>query len=110
MRNIAEFQIIGQVVRSSHVGKAVKVTLAANYPVKQNNEWIDDPHYNTVTIFNERVQKYIAGQIGTGDMIFARGRVRQNAYEKNGETIYTVDLICDDFSRLAKSSGQRDEG
>jgi single-strand DNA-binding protein len=110
MRNIAEFQILGQVVRSAQVGKATKVTLAANYQVKDGDQWVDDPHYNTVTIFNERTQKYITDHIGTGDLVHARGRMRQGSYEKNGETVYTNDLICDEFSRLSKSSGARDEG
>ncbi len=110
MRNIAEFQILGQVVRSAQVGKATKVTLAANYQLKQGDQWVDDPHYNTVTVFNERTQTYIADHVGTGDLVHVRGRIRQNSYEKSGETVYTIDLICDEFSRLARSSSQRDEG
>jgi hypothetical protein len=110
MRNIAEFQILGQVVRSAQVGKATKVTVAANYQIKDGDQWVDDPHYNTVTIFNERTQKYITDHIGIGDLVHARGRMRQGSYEKSGETIYTVDMVCDEFSRLARSSSQRDEG
>jgi single-stranded DNA-binding protein len=110
MRNVAKFEIRGQVVRSNQVGKALKVTLAANYLVKDGDEWKDDPHYNTVTIFNERTQKYIAEHVGTGDLVQAEGRIRQGSFEKNGETVYTVDLICEDFSRLSRASSNRDEG
>jgi len=110
MRNVAKFEIRGQVVRSSQVGKALKLTIASNYPVKDGDQWVDDPHFNTVTLFNERTQKYVAEHIGTGDLVQAEGRIRQGSYEKNGETVYTVDLICDDFSRLARASSSRDEG
>jgi single-stranded DNA-binding protein len=110
MRNVAKFEIRGQVVRSNQVGKALRVTIAANYPVKDGTEWKDDPHYNTVTIFNERTQNYIADHVATGDLVQAEGRVRQSSFEKNGEMVYTVDLICDDFSRLSRVSSSRDEG
>ncbi|WP_244627204.1 single-stranded DNA-binding protein [Microvirga tunisiensis] len=107
MRNVAKFEIRGQVVRGAQVGKALKVTIAANYRVKEGDEWKDDPHYNTVTIFNERMQKYIADYVGTGDLVQAEGRIRQGGYAKNGEQVYTVDLICDDFSLLSRASSPR---
>jgi single-stranded DNA-binding protein len=110
MRNVAKFEVRGQVVRSAQVGKALKVTIAANYQVKDGTEWKDDPHYNTVTIFSDRTQGYIAEHVGTGDLVQAEGRIRQGSFEKNGETVYTVDLICDTFSRLARASSHRDEG
>jgi single-stranded DNA-binding protein len=52
----------------------------------------------------------IAEHVGTGDLVQAEGRVRQGSFEKNGETVYTVDLICDDFSILSRASSHRDEG
>jgi single-stranded DNA-binding protein len=110
MRNVAKFEIRGQVVRTARVGMALKVTTAANYRLKDGDEWKDDPHYNTVTIFNERTQKYIADNVGTGDLVQAEGRIRQGSFEKNGETVYTVDLICDDFSLLSRASSHREEG
>ncbi|MBZ6078824.1 single-stranded DNA-binding protein [Microvirga puerhi] len=110
MNNIAEFQIIGRVARTAQVGSALKVTLAANYGTKDKttNEWKEDPHFNTVTIFGEGTQDYIEKHIATGDLVHARGRIRQSNYEKNGETVYTVDLICTEFSRLAKVLDQAD--
>jgi len=42
--------------------------------------------------------------------VFARGRLRQNRYEKDGATVYTVDLVANDFSRLAKASEDAGEG
>jgi hypothetical protein len=38
------------------------------------------------------------------DLVLARGRLKQGKYEKDGETRYTVDLICTEFSRLAQPS------
>jgi single-stranded DNA-binding protein len=33
--------------------------------------------------------------------VMVRGRIRQSSYERNGEKIYTVDLIADEFSVLS---------
>jgi single-stranded DNA-binding protein len=107
MRNIAEFQIIGRVGKVKEVGSTLWVSICANYPVKdKNGEWQDNPHWNEVVIFQEGTQGYVTKHINAGDLVFARGRLRQGSYEKEGETRYTVDLICTDFSRLATPNGE----
>jgi single-stranded DNA-binding protein len=107
MRNIAEFQIIGRVGKVKEVGSTPRVSICANYPVKdKQGEWQDNPHWNEVVIFQESTQGYVKKHIELGDLVFARGRVRQSRYTKDGEERFTVDLICSDFSRLAKPSGE----
>jgi single-strand DNA-binding protein len=110
MRNIAEFQIIGRVGNVKTVGSTLRVSVCANYPVKdKNGEWQDHPHWNEVTIFQENTQGYVKKHIEKGDLVHARGRIRQNSYVKDDETRYTVDLICSEFSRLAKPSDEASE-
>jgi hypothetical protein len=36
--------------------------------------------------------------------VHVRGRVRQNSYERDGQRIYTVDLIGLEFGRLAQAA------
>ena len=110
MRNIAEFQIIGRVGKVKEVGSTLRVSIRANYPVKdKQGEWQDNPHWNEVVIFQENTQGYVTKHIEQGDLVFARGRVRQSRYTKDGEERFTVDLICSDFSRLAKPNGEASE-
>ena len=110
MRNIAEFQIIGRVGKVKTVGSTTRVSVCANYPVKdKQGEWQDNPHWNEVTIFHDSTQGYVNKHIDKGDLVFARGRIRQNSYDKDGETRYTVDLVCTDISRLAKPSEEAGE-
>jgi hypothetical protein len=58
-------------------------------------------YWNEVVIFSDNLQTYIGRHIGKGDLVHARGRIRQSRFERNGETVYTVDLICNQFARLA---------
>ena len=108
MKNIAEFQIIGNIGRIQEVGKALKVSIASNYPSQnETGEWEQNTHWNTITLFKDlaaKMKKY-----AEGDLIFARGRIRQNQYEKDGQTIYTVDLLADECGRLAKPVDQAND-
>jgi single-stranded DNA-binding protein len=42
--------------------------------------------------------------VSKGDLVHARGRLRQNSYERDGKRIYTVDLIALEFGRLAQAA------
>lgn len=101
MKNVAEFTIIGRVGRIG--GESVtRVTIASNYRRKdQDGAWSDDPYWNQIVVFAEDTRRYIAEQVGVGDLVIARGRVRQSSYEKDGETRYAVDLVCSDLGLLA---------
>jgi single-strand DNA-binding protein len=109
MRNIAEFAIIGRIGSIKEVGTTTRVAIASNYSHKdKGGEWVDDAHWNEITIFSDQIQKYIEKHLDKGDLVHARGRIRQASFEKNGERIYTVNLICTEFARLAKADGNQD--
>ncbi|GGB09300.1 hypothetical protein GCM10011491_41600 [Brucella endophytica] len=103
IRNCAEFHIIGNVANIAKLEKVTKVTIAANLRTKKNNNWEDDPHFNTVNIWDKADREYIDGHIQKGDLVRAIGRVRESSYQDaNGEKHYVVDLHAKDFARLAK--------
>jgi len=43
-----------------------------------------------------------------GDLVHAKGRIRNGSYEKDGERVYTVDLITEEFHLLAKHQQKGD--
>src|SRR4051812_6027109 len=105
MKNIAEFTIIGRVGARKTLGKAVRVTIASNYRLKdERGEWREDTYWNEVTVFSPTTQAYIEEHIAKGDLVHVRGRLRQSSYERNGGRVYTVDLVASSFSRLAQGS------
>jgi single-strand DNA-binding protein len=105
MRNIAEFTLIGRVGSIKQVGKTVRVTVCANYPVKDDKgQWKDDAHWNEVTIFTKALQSYASEDVSKGDLVHVRGRLRQNSFERDGQRVYTVDLIALELGRLAQAS------
>src|SRR4051794_16873451 len=77
MKNIAEFTIIGRVGAIKTLGKAVRVTIASNYRLKdERGAWREDTFWNEVTGFSPTTQAYIAEHIAKGDLVHVRGRLR----------------------------------
>ena len=103
MRGTAEFQIIGRIGRIATVGSTLKINIASDYPRKKDDgSWDDNTHWNTVTVFAERTIEWIKANTKPGDLVHARGRIRNGSYEKDGDTVYTTDLVTTEFLLLAK--------
>jgi len=101
MRGTAEFLTIGRIGRIATVGVTLKINIASDYPQKNDRgEWEDNTHWNTITIFNERTITWIKDKCKAGDLVQASGRLRQGSYEKDGEKVYTTDLIAEVFNLL----------
>ena len=103
MKDIAEFRITGRIGKSSIMDKVAFLDIASNYRRKVNDEWEDDTHWNRVTLFGKNIDR--AAELAVGDKVRVKGRVRQSRYERNGETVYGVDLVA---FRLAPAA-QNDE-
>ncbi len=103
MRNLAKFEIIGRIGRVDRQAKVTHMTVAANYPYKddETNEWKDDTYWNRVTVFNDNVRSFIDKKAKVGDLVRIEGRLRDASYQKAGDPIYTVDRIADTFGLLA---------
>ena len=109
MRGTAEFQTIGRIGRIATVGTTLKIDIASDYPRKQaDGTWNDNTHWNTVTVFSERTIEWIKNNTKPGDLVHAKGRLRNGSYEKDGERVYTVDLLTEEFHLLAKHQPKGD--
>ncbi len=105
MRTFAEFQIIGRVGKTKEVGKTLRVTLAAEYGRNDDKgEFQSKPYWNEVTLFNDNVIKWAKENVKPGDIVHARGTLRQAQWEnKEGGTEYGVTLAADDFDNITLS-------
>ncbi len=109
MMNIAEFTILGRVGKIKPFDGKTNVTICANYTFRNRDGERDSAaHWNEVTIFAEATRGYIANYCKEGDLVIARGRIKQTSFTRNGATVYGVDLLADEFSVLA-SKGERTE-
>ncbi|NMN07531.1 MULTISPECIES: single-stranded DNA-binding protein [unclassified Novosphingobium] len=106
-QNIAEFRIIGRIGKIDAKDKVTFIDVASNYNRQEDGVWKTDTHWNRVTCFARVAER--ASKAGKGDLVHITGRVRQNSFEKEGVTIYTVELIADSFAVLAKPNEANEE-
>lgn len=106
-RNIAEFQIIGQVGKVDERENVTHASIAANYNRQVDGEWQSETYWNRVTCFGRAKEQ--AERAEVGDLVRVTGKMKQTSYDREGETVFTVDLIADSFSVLArKDAAEKD--
>ena len=102
MRTFSEFQIIGHVGKVRAVGPTLRVDIAADYGRKdETGHFQSNPYWNEVTLFNDRVIAWARDTLKPGDLVHARGTVRQTRYDKDGQTVYGVTLAAEDLDLLS---------
>ena len=106
MRTLNKLFILGYVAQDPKAfGDTCKVS------VSTTNVWYDakgdkkeNAEFTPITILNPKAAKWIVENIKVGDAVHVEGRVRQNSYEKNGEKVYTIDVIADAFDLVSRKS------
>jgi single-strand DNA-binding protein len=86
--------------------KNLRVSLAANASYKKDGKWVDETDWNEIVIFDRNTIKYVTDNVEAGDYVRVQGRLRQNSFKRDGETVYVVERICDEFSRAPKRKAE----
>lgn len=98
------------------VGQAPKAfNKAAKVSVVTDRAWTDgkgdrreETDWVTVTILNEKAAEWVLANVAKGDAVYAECRVADGSYKgKDGETVYTTDIIANAFHKL--DLGSRDD-
>lgn len=103
MRTFSEFQIIGHVGKVKEVGTTLRVTIAAEYGRRdESGEFRSNTYWNEVTLFGQGVITWAKANVGPGDLVHARGTLRQTEHERDGAKVYGVTLAADSLDLLRK--------
>ena len=92
-------------------GKVAKFSVATNriWNDRQTGEKKDATDWVTLTILNEKIAKWALENIRKGNPIYAECRVAERSYQKEGQTVYTTDIIANVVDRLAPSQQADDQ-
>jgi|LULE01.1.fsa_nt_gb single stranded DNA-binding protein len=104
MRSVNRLTIVGNVGKVTTVGKVVKVNIATNRQWARDGEIKKATDWLTVTVLDETQADWIAENVEKGDAVYVEARVCNNSYEKDGERIYTVDVIVTLFNKLSRQA------
>lgn len=99
MRSINRFTVNGNVGSLTTFDKAVKVNIATD------RSWTNDKgesqsrtDWITVTILDDRQAAWVATNVKKGQPVIAEGRISNSSYERDGQTVYSMDLIATTFN------------
>src|SRR5271157_2251070 len=92
-------------------GRIAKVSVATNrsWIDKTTGDRVEKTDWVTVTILNEQDAKFALANVRKGSPIYAECRVAESSYQKDGRTIYGVDIIAEVFDLLAPPAAQTEE-
>jgi single-strand DNA-binding protein len=83
------------------VGKAAKVSIATTRAwYDDKNAKVEKTDWVTVTILNEKAVAFALANVKKGDPVYAECRIADGSYEKDGQKIYTTDIIANTFDLL----------
>lgn len=91
-------------------GKVAKFSVATQrvWNDRQTGEKKEAVDWVTLTILNEKTAKWALGNIEKGDPIYAECRVAERSYQKDGQTVYSTDIIVNVIDRLAPAQQAED--
>lgn len=109
MRSINRFTVAGNVGSITSFNKAVKVSIAAD------RNWTNDAgkketrtDWVTVTVFDDQAA-WIKDNVSKGQPVIAEGRINNSSYEKDGETVYTTDLVATTFNAFQATNANAND-
>ncbi|MEI9425377.1 single-stranded DNA-binding protein [Mesorhizobium sp. Cs1299R1N1] len=103
MKSVNRFTIHGNVGSVAGFDKSTRVNIATNRNwrdeqglPKEATDWVQ------VTVLEEKQATWVAENAKAGDVVFVEGRISNNSFQRNGETVYTTDLIASTFNVFPK--------
>ncbi len=102
---------VGADARGFDGGKVAKFSVATNrvWIDRETRERKEAVDWVTLTVLNEKIAKWALENIKKGDPVYAECRVTERSYQKDGQTVYTTDIIVSVIDRFAPSQQADDE-
>lgn len=104
MRTVNRHTLLG------HVGNIIKLKKVLKVDIATNREWLADGERKTatdwtqVTILDKKQAEWIEENVGQGDLVYVESRISNSSYQREGEQIYTTDVIAQLFNLLSKKA------
>ncbi len=109
-RDLNSVSLVGRLVRDAEVrftagGMAIcHFSIAVNYTVKRGDQWEEAVNYFDIVVFGkqgEALQPYLT----RGQQVSVMGELRQNRWEKDGQTRSKVEIMANQVGLLGSASG-----
>lgn len=97
----AEFDIKGYVAKIATVGATRKVRISSRIEWKDSDgHWQNKTRWNTVTVFQDPVIKWIDNELQPGDFVECSGSFEETEYDRGGERVYDTLINSKKLTRV----------
>lgn len=104
MKSINRFTVCGHIGAITPFDDAVKINVATS------RQWRDDAgerkeatDWVTLTVLDKAQAAYLKESAKVGDSVFAEARVTNGSYKRDGQTVYTTDIITSTLNHFPKN-------
>jgi len=120
--SLNEVRLIGNVgkdpeIKSSSSGKFANFSIATteSWRDKQTGEKKQQTEWHRVSVFNEGLVGVIEKYVSKGSKIYLAGKLRTRKYQKDGQDMYTTEVVLSNFDGKlillgGKGGGDQDDG
>lgn len=105
MRHVNRHTILGHVGNLVGLKNVLKVNIAANREWQADGEKKTATDWVQVTVLDKKQVEWITQNVGSGDLVYVESRISNSSYERDGEQVYTTDVIAQLFNLVAKKGG-----
>lgn len=83
-------------------------SMATNRRYKKGEEWVDEPSFHNIVIWNSAEQ--LAQRIKKGTRILVQGRIQTRSWDdKDGKKQYKTEVVSDKTILIARYEGSNDD-
>ncbi|GEC33936.1 hypothetical protein N181_28160 [Sinorhizobium fredii USDA 205] len=102
MRCVNRHTLLGHVGNLVELKNVLKVNIAANREWQGEGGKRSATDWVQVTILDKKQAEWIEENVGPGDLVYVESRISNSSYERDGEQVYTTDVIAQLFNLVAK--------
>lgn len=104
MRHVNRHTILGHVGNLVELKNVLKVNIAANREWQADGEKKTATDWVQVTILDKKQVEWITQNVVSGDLVYVESRISNSSYERDGEQVYTTDIIAQLFNLVTKKA------
>jgi len=104
MRTVNRHTLLG------HVGNIVQLKNVLKVNVATNREWQADgvrkaaTDWVQVTVLDKKQAEWIEEHVRQGDLVYVESRISNSSYERDGEQVYSTEIIAQLFNLVSEKS------
>ncbi len=98
--DLNRFQFTGNLTKDAELSSSEGERARGRLRLAVNSAWTDAQqqrqeraHFHTITLWGKEAEN-AAEYLGKGSQIYVEGRLESSEYEKNGQRVYSTDLIA----------------